>query len=375
MSSEESEHDRALSKLRELRAARGISAIELAEASGVSRQTIYAVENGSFVPNTLVALRLAKCLNVSVEDLFRLPDDSAAPPRVRAKFVSVDGRSPGGRQLMRVVDGSTGTLAIPSSSALNFLPPTDAVSVDSSTVELSSVHLPRSSAPLLIAGCDPALSLLAEIADRYHLEITLISASSKRAIDLLAQGKVHIAGSHLLNRRTGEYNLSAVRARFPKQAPRIITFAAWETGLLSRPGERRPIRSVTDLVAPRRQFINRESGSGARAQFDSALKSAGLPASRINGYDRIAYGHLSAAHCVANQWADCCFANVAAARCYGLSFEPLHSERFDLVFTKAATAHPSTQPLLNLLASAELRNKLAVVAGYETSHTASDLSH
>ena len=57
---------------------RGFSAAELAERTGISRQTIYAMEAGSYVPNTVVALRLARILEVSVEDLFTLGGDAPA---------------------------------------------------------------------------------------------------------------------------------------------------------------------------------------------------------------------------------------------------------------------------------------------------------
>src|SRR5438132_10222935 len=57
-----------------LRRKRGFSAIHLAEQVGVSRQTIYAIEAGAYVPNTAVALRLARALDSTVEELFSLAD-------------------------------------------------------------------------------------------------------------------------------------------------------------------------------------------------------------------------------------------------------------------------------------------------------------
>ena len=66
-------------KLGTLRQKRGLSAIELARAVGVSRQTIYAIEAGTYVPNTVVALRLARQLESTVEELFHLDEDLAAP--------------------------------------------------------------------------------------------------------------------------------------------------------------------------------------------------------------------------------------------------------------------------------------------------------
>ncbi len=57
-------------RLQEIRKMRGVSAADLARRAGVSRQTIYAIEDGSFVPNTTVSLQLARALDVTVEEIF-----------------------------------------------------------------------------------------------------------------------------------------------------------------------------------------------------------------------------------------------------------------------------------------------------------------
>src|SRR5262252_8717175 len=62
-------------KLAGIRKTRGIGAAELAKRAGVTRQTIYAIEAGTYVPNTEVALRLARELEVTVEELFSLAGD------------------------------------------------------------------------------------------------------------------------------------------------------------------------------------------------------------------------------------------------------------------------------------------------------------
>ena len=65
---------RLASRLKEVRAAAGLTQAELAERAGVSRKTINTVENGVFVPSTLLALSLARALEKRVEDLFWLAD-------------------------------------------------------------------------------------------------------------------------------------------------------------------------------------------------------------------------------------------------------------------------------------------------------------
>jgi len=66
------------SNLGVLRQKRGLSASDLAKTVGVSRQTIYAIEAGSYVPNTVVAIRLARALETTVEELFPLAEEAPA---------------------------------------------------------------------------------------------------------------------------------------------------------------------------------------------------------------------------------------------------------------------------------------------------------
>jgi putative transcriptional regulator len=67
-------HERLNNRLRDVRTAKGLTQADLAERAGVSRKTINTVENGVFVPSTILALTLARVLETSVETLFQLPD-------------------------------------------------------------------------------------------------------------------------------------------------------------------------------------------------------------------------------------------------------------------------------------------------------------
>ena len=63
-----------LSSLKTLRTQAGLTQADLAERVGVTRKTINTVENGVFVPSTVLALKLARALSTTVEGLFQLPD-------------------------------------------------------------------------------------------------------------------------------------------------------------------------------------------------------------------------------------------------------------------------------------------------------------
>ena len=71
---------RLASRLKEVRTAAGLTQVELAALAGVSRKTVTTVENGVFVPSTILALSLARALNTTVEDLFWLVDSGPSRP-------------------------------------------------------------------------------------------------------------------------------------------------------------------------------------------------------------------------------------------------------------------------------------------------------
>ncbi len=89
----------------------------------------------------------------------------------------------------------------------------------------------------------------------------------------------------------------------------------------------------------------------------------------MNGYDRIADGHLPAALAVSLGEADCCIATRSAAQAFGLSFIPLSTERYDLIIHRHHVHLPAVQVLLDVLNRAAVRRKLELLAGYDTSHT------
>jgi putative transcriptional regulator len=66
-------HEKLLNNLEELRKAANLTQQELSERAEVSRKSINAIENGVYVPSTVLALKIAKTLDCSVEEIFKLP--------------------------------------------------------------------------------------------------------------------------------------------------------------------------------------------------------------------------------------------------------------------------------------------------------------
>ncbi len=195
------------------------------------------------------------------------------------------------------------------------------------------------------------------------------AASSKLALRWLKEGKVHIAGTHLEDPKTGEFNLPFIRKEFPDEDLSVVTFAWWEEGLVIASGNPKGVRKVEDLARKNIRFVNRELGSGSRALLDRLLGKAGVDCKKIQGYDRVAFGHLPAAYRVLSQEVDVCLATRSAALAFGLDFIPLHSERYDFVMRKRTADLPAVRLILDVLQRATLRRKLEVLAGYDTSET------
>ncbi|MCI0419066.1 MAG: helix-turn-helix domain-containing protein [Acidobacteria bacterium] len=358
--------------LSHLRNRQGLSAKRLAEWVGVQRQTIYAMEAGTYVPNTLIALRLAQVLGVKVEDLFSLEGSVPAVSATReVDLLPLEGHLQPGQplQLCRVQRRVVG---VPSMPVPAYLPAADAVLVKRKAAKVliqPFVIDQEYGRRLLIAGCDPGISVLGRHLKNAGIELVTASCSSSKALDLLKQKQIHVAGSHLRDEATGESNLPAVRKLFPTRSVTVVNFAVWEEGIVVAQGNRKQIRKVEDLARKNLRLINREAGAGSRLLLDATLRRLGRKSSEINGYDQIAYGHIPAAWHVHSGQADYCIATRAAARVFGLDFLPLVSERFDLVIPKQHAELAAAQILLETLNRAAFQRELELLGGYDTTQT------
>lgn len=373
-------------RLKDMRAARGLSQAALADASGITRQAIHAIEAGRYLPTTAVALRLADALGCRVEDLFSLAvrgktiegewvgtvppaAGEGRPCRVKVALV-------GGRMVVRPV----ATLG----DVLNFT-----VSADGLVMEPPAggrgqgrarqpvkVRLLRDrravESEIAVAGCDPAVFLVGDHLARRHAPATVVgwTMGSAAAVEALRNGEVHVAGLHVVDARSGESNLPYLRRRLTGGDYTVVTFATWEQGLMVRRGNPKRIRGLEDLAAKRVTLINREPGSGARLLLDQRLAAAGVRPDQIRGYSRLAGSHLEVARAVAEGRADAGVGVRAAARLLGLEFIPLQEERYDLVMPTAyLTTHRGLSVLLDTIVSQPFRSEVAALGGYDTSET------
>jgi molybdate-binding protein/DNA-binding XRE family transcriptional regulator len=355
-------------KIRRTRIARGMSQTELARRAGISRQALGAIESGVYHPGVAVALAIARELGETVESLFG--EDRFE--RVEAHVAAPDGLNsarPGEGVALGRVAGRI--VAVPYAGASRML-----VSAGGKIEKLAGtrafVESFRSAseieATLLVAGCDPAVSLMADWIARHHAPVTIVSfaRASRQALGALVVGQVHAAGAHLRDRKTGEYNLDAVRKAMGRRKAVLIGFARWELGLAIAPKNPLGIRGFDDLARSGIRIVNRDRGSGARAALDDALEDIGIKPAAIAGYEVEVPGHLEVAESVAAGHADTGVTIRVAANAYGLGFLPLREERYDLVIPESEMKSAPVRAMLESLNSARFAREVATLCGYDT---------
>jgi putative molybdopterin biosynthesis protein len=92
-------------------------------------------------------------------------------------------------------------------------------------------------------------------------------------LELLSRGQVHVAGAHLRDEDSREFNLPFVKRRFPDRPMLLFTSTRWQTGLVMAPGNPRRIRGVRDLVRSDVSFVRRQGGS---APARTTVREAGF---------------------------------------------------------------------------------------------------
>lgn len=354
-----------INRLNTVRQRRGIAAATLAQLVGVSRQTIYAIESGSYVPNATVALKLARILETSVEELFALANEEP-PAKLRTEVAELlkGSEAPLPGQPMQLCRVDERLIANSPSPVPWFLPAADAVASGKRSRGRVSVDVldpaERFGNRLLVAGCDPGISVLSRHMLAAGVEVVAVHRNSSQSLELLRTKSIHIAGTHLQDGRP-------INRTFSRNSATVISFSTWEQGIVTAAGNPKSIRGVEDFVRKDFRIVNRESGSGARGLLDARLRKAGIAAKAVSGYTREAAGHLPAAWLVRSGEADACISTRAAARLFGLDFIPLVSERYDLVMHRQHMALPAVQVLLDTLNRAKFRREMESLGGYDTS--------
>jgi molybdate-binding protein len=326
--------------------------------AGVTRQSISGIESGRWSPSLEVALALAAALATSVEELF-----GGAPelPRLTAQLAAPALESV--RLLLSEVDGAP--VAFPLVGDFGFAPgfrPALAHTTDTKVALVGSLievqPIATSGPSLAVAGCDPALALLAGPLERHRPPTSLLwwSCNNTASRRLLEAGTVHAAAVH---RRADEEPSRP-------SGHEVVGFAAWREGLVVAQKFADTVHSLGEALELGLVLVNREPGSEARRLLDVALGELGAKPAELKGYDSACSAHLLVASSIAAGLGDIGVASEPAALAYGLGFVPWQEEICELHVPRSLLGTPEVRALLDVLAGRELRAQLSAIAGYDT---------
>ena len=222
---------------------------------------------------------------------------------------------------------------------------------------------------LVFAGShDVALELLATRL-RYHsppIDLQLTFTGSTAGLMTLLLDQAQIAGCHI-GRDADGGGVGQLEAMLPGRSITLVTLAHRQQGLMLPPGNPRELHEIRDLAMPALTVALRQAGSGTQLLLDRALAEAGVRLSP--GQHPVLSTHAEVAAAVAEGSVDAGLGILAAARTYGLDFQPLAWERYELVIPTELVDHSATAGLLDTLRSADFKSVMDGLGGYDTSET------
>ncbi len=222
---------------------------------------------------------------------------------------------------------------------------------------------------LAIGSHDVSLDLLASRIRQEDPLLSLASANvgSMGGIMAIKQGQAHIAGTHLLDPETGEFNVFYILKQVDPDDVLLITLGLRSQGLMVPPGNPKGIRGIEDLSRDDVLYVNRQRGSGTRLLLDFKLKSEGLDPADVAGYEREMFTHTAVAAAVAGGTADAGLGVLAAARALKLEFIPVADERYDLLVLRSFSRTRAYEALLRVLTDVDYRREVEALGGYDLS--------
>jgi len=223
----------------------------------------------------------------------------------------------------------------------------------------------------IVGSHDLALNILLDLLRQRveGLKTEVIHAGSLGGLIALQEERADLAGTHLLDEETGEYNYPYVKRILPGREMAIVNLSFRIQGLMFAKGNPKKIKGLEDLRRRGIVFVNRQKGSGTRVLLDLQLKRQGITPADIKGYEKEFETHLEVASHISRGNADVGLGIEAAALSNGIGFVPMFRERYDLVIPIENFRSARLAPMLEIIGSDEFKKIVDSVGGYDTSQT------
>ena len=214
-------------------------------------------------------------------------------------------------------------------------------------------------------GIDVLIGIVRE--HRPEFVAKIINTGSLGGLYAINRGEADVAGVHLLDETTGEYNVPFYHRFGLEDKAVLVRGYAREQGLLLPGGNPKGIHGFDDLLRGDVTFVNRNRGSGTRILVDSHLfriaTSRGIKLEELTremrGYTSEAKSHSAVAAAVAHGRADVGLGIRTVAVIYGLDFVKISDESFDFLLARDRLDKPSVQAFLSALKSEEFASMLS----------------
>jgi len=222
---------------------------------------------------------------------------------------------------------------------------------------------------VVIGSHDITIDIVADEIRRRGQNVRISSGNvgSLGGIMAIRKGICHMAGSHLLDAKTGEYNLSYIQRYLKGVKVSVFHLVLRDQGLILAAGNPKGIKGLEDLTRDDVTFVNRQAGSGTRVLFDYKLELAGIAPEAVKGYDHEEFTHMAIAVDVLSGAADCGMGIFAAAKALNLDFVPMVQEQYDVIIRSSLLDMPTIQQVLETTRSEDFRKRVTALGGYDPS--------
>lgn len=221
---------------------------------------------------------------------------------------------------------------------------------------------------LLASGSnDPVLDILLTNLKREHPEFYIFTANigSTDGLRTLKDGGTDIAWTHLLDPKTGKYNIPFLSTYLPEMKIAVVNLFYRELGILVSQKHEDSVTKIEDIANKKIPFINRQQGSGTRILFDYYLDKLGIEPNDIDGYSNEVFTHFEVGLSILSGEADCGIATVAISKLLNIAFYPLVKESFDMVLSQETFFQDGLQAFIQTLKSDNFKSRVLPLGNYD----------
>ena len=224
---------------------------------------------------------------------------------------------------------------------------------------------------VVVGSHDNTLDVLADMIQTRsgHISLSSSHVGSMGGLMALKKGGCHMAGAHLLDTESGEYNTAYIKRYLPGLKIRQVTLVHRDQGLIIPKNNPKKIQDLEDLTREDVAFINRQGGSGTRILLDYRLGQLGIDPAAVTGYTNEEFTHMAVAVAVLSGAADTALGIYAAAKALDLDFIPVVTEQYDLIIPEIYFGWENIRTLLTIIRSDAFKRRVRDLGGYHVEKT------